>query len=244
MRGIDLGGGEYVVLSDEELAAAEPKRSRTVEITDFVDLDEIDPVYYRTTYFLGPQNEAAVKPYALLQRAMQLAGKVAIASLVMRNKEYLVTVRPQGDGLALETMYFADEVRSADQELPHFPHGEALSEREVELATILVDAMSGQWVPDRYHDTYREQVQQLVEQKRQGHEIVHESGPAPAAQVVDLMEALAASVAATGRAAANAKDSARPRRRAPAASGPLEGPPPALSRWRRRAVVDRFGDLG
>src|SRR5580700_3292602 len=121
VKGFDLGGGEYVMMSDEELAAAEPERSRQIEITDFVDLDDIDPVFYRTTYYLAPEGKGTDKPYALLRKAMSESRKVAIATMVMRNKEYLVAVRPEGDVLALETMFFADEVRSPQKDLPSLP---------------------------------------------------------------------------------------------------------------------------
>ena len=198
VRGVDMGGGVYVVVSDEELAAAEPERSRSVEITDFVDLRAIDPVYFRTTYYLAPQNEAGAKAYALLREAMSEAGKVAIATLVMRNKEYLVAIRPEQGVLALETMYFADEVRSPDEDLPRFAATGELSRREVDLAKMLVEAMSGEWVPDRYGDRHRQRVEELLQEKRQGREIARETEPGTPGRVVDLMEALEASVAATG----------------------------------------------
>jgi DNA end-binding protein Ku len=176
-------------------------------------------VYFRTTYYLAPHDEAAAKPYALLQRAMQKAGRVAIATLVMRNKEYLVAIRPQGAALTLETMFFADEVRSAERELPYLSGVAEPSEREVELASVLVDAMKGEWEPERYHDTHRERVDELVEEKRQGREIVHEPAPAAAGRVVDLMEALQASVAAAaGRSSAPEAEPAPARRPVKAAS--------------------------
>ena len=134
VKGVDLGGGEYVILSDDELASAEPERSRYIEITDFVSLDEIDPVYFNTTYYLAPEGEAAGKAYALLRQAMQESGKVAIATFVMRNKEYLVAIRPEADVLALETMYFADEVRSPSNELPNLPGTEEASDQELKMA--------------------------------------------------------------------------------------------------------------
>jgi DNA end-binding protein Ku len=204
VRGVDVGGGEYVILTDEELAAAEPERSRAIEITDFVDLTSIDPVYYRTTYYLAPQGDAAAKAYALLVEAMQDAGKVAIATLVMRNKEYLVTIRPQPGVLALETMYFADEVRRPSDQMPDITDTGKTDARQIDLAKMLIDAMAGEWEPGRYRDTHRDRVQELVEQKREGKEIVIQA-EAPTAKVVDLMEALMASVAASGSAAGGAK---------------------------------------
>ncbi|HMD46978.1 MAG TPA: Ku protein [Acidimicrobiales bacterium] len=197
VRGIDVGGGEYVILSDAELAAAEPERTRNIEITDFVDLDDIDPVYYRSTYYLGPQGEPATRAYGLLRAAMGEANKVAIATLVMRGKEYLVAVRPSDEVLALETMYFADEVRSPADEVPNLPGQDTFTDKELATAQLLIDAMASDWDPARYHDTYRDQLDRLVEEKRQGHEIVTELPPQKPAGVIDLMAALQASVKAT-----------------------------------------------
>ena len=126
------------------------------------------------------------------------AGRVAIATLVMRNKEYLVAIRPEEDALALHTMYFADEVRSADRDL-ELPDTGDVSDRELSMAQLLIESMESDWDPARYHDTYREKVEALVEEKRSGHEIVVQAGPEPPAKVVDLMEALNASIAAAAR---------------------------------------------
>jgi DNA end-binding protein Ku len=223
VKGVDVGG-QFVILSDEELAAAEPERSRQIEITDFVDLDEIDPVFYRTTYYVAPEGKGSDKPYALLRKAMQESRKVAIATLVMRNKEYLVAIRPESDVLALETMFFADEVRSADQELPRIPNDADLSEREISMANVLIDSMQSTWDPDRFHDTHREKVEALIEAKSQGQTIVPvKSAPAP--KVVDLLEALQASISASqsnreepASKAPGSKTAAKkaPRKRAPA----------------------------
>lgn len=193
VRGVDVGGGDYVILSDEELDAAEPEKSRTIEITDFVDLDEIDPIYYRTSYYLAPDGEAAGKAYALLRRAMREANRVGIATMVMRTKEYLVAVRPDEDLLVLETMYFADEIRPKD-ELPEIPSDANLSEREIDTAKMLIDAMASKWDAEAYEDTYRERVQDLVRQKLDGKEIVTEAAPPQRAPVVDLIAALNASM--------------------------------------------------
>ena len=113
VKGYDLGGGEYVILTEEELESAEPKKSRQIEISDFVGLVDIDPVFFRSSYYLAPEGEGADKAYALLRQAMAEAGRIGIATLVMRNKEYLVAIRPEDDALALHTMYFSDEVRAS-----------------------------------------------------------------------------------------------------------------------------------
>ena len=196
IKGFDLGGGEYVMLNDDELAAAEPERSRQIEITDFVDLDDIDPVFYRTTYYLAPEGNGSDKPYALLKKAMKESRKVGIATMVMRNKEYLVAIRPEGDVLALETMFFADEVRSPSQELPRIPDDADLTDREVSMAHVLIDSMESQWDPERFHDTHRQKVEALIEEKSQG-KVIATAKPAPAPKIVDLMEALQASISAS-----------------------------------------------
>ncbi len=222
VKGFDLGGGEYVILTDDELAAAEPERSKLVEITDFVDLDEIDPVFYRSTYYLAPEGEAAGKAYALLRQAMRESNKIAIGTLVMRNKEYPVAIRPDDDVLTLETMYFSDEIRSPSKELPDLPNVSELTEREIAMAQLLVESMESEWDPTRYHDTHRQKVQALVEAKRNGDEIVIHSTEQPEAKVVDLMDVLSASiesVKAGGRATKRPKAVAErttPKRSAPA----------------------------
>ena len=215
VRGFDLGGGEYVVLSEEELETAEPKKSRQVEISDFVEQADIDPVYFRSSYYLAPEGAGADKAYALLRKAMADAGKVAIATLVMRNKEYLVAIRPEDDSLALHTMYFADEVRAPGRDL-ELPDTGDVSDRELSMAQLLIESMESDWDPERYHDTHREKVEALVEEKRSGHEIVVQAGPEPAAKVVDLMEALNASIAAAAGTDAKGTKRSPTAKRAPA----------------------------
>src|SRR6202011_5662206 len=179
VKGVDLGGGEYVIMTDEELAAAAPEKSRLIEITDFVDLDKIDPVFFRTTYYLAPEGEAANKAYALLRQVMRNTNKVAIGTLVLRNKEYPVAIRPGDDVLKLETMYFADEIRSPSKELPALPDQAELNDREVSMAQLLLESMESEWDPDRYHDTHRQKVEALIETKQQGNEIVASAFEAP-----------------------------------------------------------------
>jgi DNA end-binding protein Ku len=199
------------MLNDDELAAAEPERSRQIEITDFVDLDDIDPVFYRTTYYLAPEGNGSDKPYALLKKAMKESRKVGIATMVMRNKEYLVAIRPEGDVLALETMFFADEVRSPSQELPRIPDDADLTDREVSMAHVLIDSMESEWDPERFHDTHRQKVEALIEEKSQG-KVIATAKPAPAPKIVDLMEALQASISASqSRRGTPAKKAERPK---------------------------------
>jgi len=197
VKGFNVGDGDYVILSDDELTAADPERSRSIGISDFVDLDAIDPVYYRSAYYLAPQGEGARKAFALLRQVLADANKVAVATLVMRNKEYLVTIRPDDEALVLQTMYFSDEVRDPAEELPNLPIAEEFSEREIAMARMLIDSMATEWSADRYQDSHRQRVEALVEQKLRGDEIIAEA-PAPKPKVVDLMAALQASVDAVG----------------------------------------------
>jgi DNA end-binding protein Ku len=211
VRGFDLGGGEYVILTEEELESAEPKKSRQIEISDFVGLVDIDPVFFRSSYYLAPEGAGADKAYALLRRAMAEAGRVAIATLVMRNKEYLVAIRPEDDALALHTMYFSDEVRAPGRDL-ELPETGDVTKRELSMAQMLIESMESDWDPERFHDTHREKVEALIEEKRNGHEIVLQEGPEPVAKVVDLMDALNASIKAAAKPGA-----AKSTKRAPAA---------------------------
>jgi DNA end-binding protein Ku len=186
-----------VIVTPEELESVEPGRSRTIEITDFVDLGEIDPIYYKSTYYLGPQGDQAVRPYALLREAMAESNKVAVASLVLRTKEHLVTIRPAQSVLALETMYFADEIRDPLKETPGLNTDDVeFTDRELSTAKLLIDSMASQWDPSLYEDQYRKRVEALIDEKRQGKVIVTERPEPQATKVVDLMEALQASVEA------------------------------------------------
>src|SRR6266516_2320448 len=141
VRGHEIGKGDYVLITDEELEAVEPGRSRTIEISDFVDLGEIDPIYFQKTYYLAPQGEGAERAYGLLRQAMDATGKVGVATFVMRGKQYLVAIRPQQDVLMLETMFFADEVRDPHEELDNLPAGHTFRGREVQIAKQLIESL-------------------------------------------------------------------------------------------------------
>lgn len=194
VKGADLGDGRSVVLTDEELESVEPGRSRTIDISDFVDAAEIDPIYYQKSYYLAPTDETAQKPYGLLVAALEKADKIAIASFVMRNKEYLAAIRPSGDVLVLETMYFADEVRDPAEELDTLPSAPSSRSKDVQMAIDLIEAMSSPWDPTNYRDHYTDRVQQLVEAKRSDREVVAEEPEEDSGQVVDLVAALRASL--------------------------------------------------
>jgi DNA end-binding protein Ku len=197
VKGYDLGGGRYVILEPEELEAVEPGRSRTIEITDFVELEEIDPVYYKSTYYLAPQGAGAERAYALLREAMSETKKVGIATFVMRGKEHLVAIRPDERVLALETMFFPDEVRDPVAELDTLPSDDlTFKERELDTAKLLVESMTTAFDPERYTDTYRVAVEKLIDQKSRGETLTAVSPPSEPVPVVDLMEALRKSVEA------------------------------------------------
>ncbi len=195
VKGFDLGGGEYVILTSDEIDSAEAEKSKLIEITDFVDLDQIDPIYYRATYYLAPEGEAANKAYALLRQVMRDANKVAIGTLVMRNKEYPVAIRPDDEVLKLETMYFADEIKSPSKDFPDLPGADEVTDRELQMAGLLLESMESDWDPEKYQDTHRLELEAIIEAKRQGNEIVTGTEAQPAStKVVDLMQVLAASV--------------------------------------------------
>ncbi|MGZ8649421.1 MAG: non-homologous end joining protein Ku [Solirubrobacteraceae bacterium] len=196
VKGFELTKDRYVVITPDELDALDPERTRTSDIEDFLDLDDIDPVYYDHPYYLVPDKGAA-KAYGLLLNAMEASGKVAIARVVIRSKEALVAIRPAGDLLMMETMIFHDEVVPHD-ELDDLPEAKDLkaSDRELKMAQQLIDSLSNEFDPSRYRDEYRDKVLDLIERKASGEEIaVQPEAPAPA-KVPDLMAALEASLAA------------------------------------------------
>jgi len=198
VKGYEVDKGEFVIVTPEELEGVAPERTRTIEIEDFVDLADIDPIYFEKTYYLAPSGEAgAEKAYALLRKAMEEEGMVAVGRFVMRTKEYLAAIRPMGKVLALETMFFPDEVRSVD-EVENVPVRRQVSDRELKMARQLVGSMATEWDPTRYGDTYRERVLKLIRDKAKGKEVVLAEAPKPA-KVADLMEALRQSIEATKR---------------------------------------------
>ena len=198
VKGYELTRDRYVIINPDELEALDPEKSRSIDIEDFVDLAEIDPVYYDHPYYLVPDKGAA-KAYGLLLGAMQEAGKVAIARVVLRSKEQLVAIRPHKDGnlLMMETMIFADEVVPTE-DLDGLPESKDLkaSDRELKMAEQLIESLASEFDPTRYHDQYREKVLELIEAKAQGEEIVVQPEAPKAERVPDLMAALEASLAA------------------------------------------------
>jgi len=230
VKGFEIGPDRYVVVQPEELEALDPRKTKTIEIEDFVDLSEIDPIFYDHPYYLAP-GAGGAKPYRLLLEAMRESGKVAIAKVVIRQKEQLVAIRPMdGDVLGMATMIFADEVVDADRidELDAAREVEVNS-RELGIAKQLVESLAGEFEPGKYHDTYREEVLALVERKAAGEEIAVQPQAEEADEPVpDLMAALKASLdavrgergdGASSEADANGDgeaDGDKPKRKAPA----------------------------
>ncbi len=241
VKGYDLGGGEYVILTPEELASVAPGPSRTIEVTDFVELADIDPIYFDKPYFLAPHGKNGDRAYELLRQVMSDTNKVAIATFVMRDKQYLVAIRPEPAALVLETLLFADEVRDPAEEIDVLPVEATFEPREIDMAKLLIDSMTTTWEPKRYRDTYRERVEELIDQKRQGTVVVSEGPRAEPAPVVDLLAALQASVtAARGRADAPSADSEAGRgKRASRQPAEKRAVTPARQPARRGPVADK-----
>ena len=198
VNGYDVGGGEYVVVTRDELKEVAPGRSETIEISDFVDLDQIDPVFFRQTYYLAPRGKGAERAYALLRQAMRETAKVGVATLILRDKEYLAAVRPGDEVLMLETMYFADEIRDPGEEFDPLEEV-TFSGRELDVAKQLVETLTVEWSPDAYHNSYRARVEELIERKREGESVVF-AAERPKSNVIDLTAALDASLAQTKHA--------------------------------------------
>jgi DNA end-binding protein Ku len=209
--GFESSKGRYVTFSKRELDDLRPASTRAVEVSDFVPLDDIDPIYYERTYWLGPADDAAVKPYQLLRAAMEDRGLVAIGTVVMRNKQYVTAIRPLEGALAMSTMRFADEVvpRSGVDGVPD--RRTKPDPKMLRMANQLVDSLTTDWDPRRYHDTFTEELRERIEAKRAGKklEIEPEEGAEP--KVIDLMQALEDSVKG---ARANRRGRRKPRSRA------------------------------
>ena len=196
VRGYEFAKDQYVRVSDEELKALEGEASKIIDIAEFVPLEQVDPIYFEKTYYLGP-DKGGEKPYRLLADAMDKAGQVALAKFVMRGKENLVLIRAAQNGLMLHTMYFADEVRSFGE----IDKGESakIREGELDLALQLINGLANQtFSPDRYTDEYRHRVLDMIEKKVEGQEVTLAEPAAPRAQVIDLMEALKESLTKRG----------------------------------------------
>lgn len=226
IKAYELTPGQYVPLTKEEMEALAPEKTRAIDVSDFVDLDEIDPMYFDSPYYLGPA-DGAEKAYGLLAKAMAASGKVAIARFVLRNKEHLAAIRSNGDVLTLTTMRFADEVVPA-KELEIVPEkAQKSAKREQEMAEQLIDSLSTDFDPTAYHDEYREQLLKLIEKKAEGKEIVAADTEAPkATKAPDLMAALEESIAAAqGKGAKPKSKTSRQKSAAKATSAKVKKEP-------------------
>jgi DNA end-binding protein Ku len=198
--GYEVGRGRYVVVDPDELADLRPRTTRTIDIGDFVDLGDIDPIYYNRTYWLAPDGDAAVRAYRLLLAAMEDQKRVGIGTVVMRRKQYLAAIRPLDGALGMATMHFADEI-VPQSDIDRLPRRRAkVDARERRLAAQIVGSLTTDWDPKRYHDTYTEELRDLIDRRSKGETVVVEEAPAARANVTDLMDALQASLDAAKKA--------------------------------------------
>jgi DNA end-binding protein Ku len=236
VKGYEIAPEQYVVIEPDELNALDPKATQTIDIEEFVSLDQIDPIFYENAYYLVPDKRSE-KAYALLTAAMAETGKVAIAKFVMRTKQYLAAVRPDGGALVLSTMLYADEVVPVDsiEGLPA-PGEIDLSDKELQMAEALIDSLTAdRFEPEKFHDDYRERVLELIDAKAQGQTIVAAPAPEVGARVVDLMAALEASV----KAAKERRAAGSPSGSAPAKVATASRPPRAAAKTTAKAAAKR-----
>jgi DNA end-binding protein Ku len=215
--GYEIRKGEYVTFQKHEVDDLRPESTRAVEVSDFVPLEDIDPIYYERTYWLGPGDDNAANAYQLLLAAMEDRQRVGVGTVVMRNKQYLAAIRPLDGVLAMSTMRFADEI-VPQTKVDELPSRRAKPDpKTLKLATQIVDSLASEWDPERYEDTYTKELRTLIKRKDKGQEIVVEEKAEPKAKVLDLMEALEASVSAAR--------SGRTRKKAPAKKRAAKRPP-------------------
>ncbi|HOK44031.1 MAG TPA: Ku protein [Thermoclostridium caenicola] len=195
VRGFEYEPGRFVLIDDEDLEAIKPATAKTAEILDFVDLREIDPIYFDKSYYLAPQENSGHKAYSLLCQAMQKTGRIAVAKITIRSKQSLAVIRVLNNILILETIFYPDEVRPVSL-IPGIPQDVRIEERELAMAEQLIENLTTEFRPEKYRDEYREELLELIRKKAEGEEIV--SAPeAPQRNVVDLMAALQASLQQT-----------------------------------------------
>jgi DNA end-binding protein Ku len=236
VKGYEITPDHYVLIDPDELDALDPKATKTIDIEDFVDLDEIDPIYYDHSYYLAPTTGGA-KAYRLLLDAMRESGKVGIGRVVIRSKQQLCALRPTGDVLTLSTMLFGDEVLSPDRldDLDAVSDAPA-SDRELAMAQQLIESLSREFDPSKYHDDYRERVLNLIERKAAGEEIAVQPQAEEPAAAPDLMAALEASLAAVRSDDPEPdKPAKKPSTRKQPAKKDADGKAPAKSRAKARS---------
>jgi DNA end-binding protein Ku len=218
VKAFEVTPGSYVPLTKDEMSALAPEKTRAIDVRDFVDLEQIDPIYFDSPYYLGPA-DGAEKAYSLLAAAMKASGKVAIARFVFRNKEHLAAIRTSGGVLTLTTMRFADEVVPASElEEVLLEKAPKVAKREQQMAEQLIESLSTEFDPSAYRDEYREQLLGLIERKAEGKEIVTPESEEPqATKAPDLMAALEESIAAVkDKKVSPARKPAAKKRKAPA----------------------------
>jgi DNA end-binding protein Ku len=242
VKGYEIAPDRYVRIEPGELDALEPKKTKTIEIEEFVELSQIDPIYYDHPYYLAPGTGGA-KPYRLLLEAMEKTGRVAIARVVIRSKEQLVAVRPMGVALGMATMLFPDEVLPAERvdEIAEAADAKT-TQRELEIAKQLVESLAADFEPDKFRDNYREEVLQLIERKAEGKEIAVQPPPEEvAAPAPDLMSALKASLDAVRASEGEAVEAngAPKRRKAPAKKASAKKPAAKKAASKPRATAKR-----
>jgi DNA end-binding protein Ku len=222
VKGYELSPDSYVVITPEELESLDPEKTRSIDISDFVQLDQIDPIYFDHPYYLAP-SQGGTKAYELLRQAMDEAGKVAIGKVVIRSKESLVAIRANGPVLTMETMLFADEVVDPNSldEIP-VEDGKA-TKQELAMAQQLIESLSGDFEPEKYEDEYRERVLDLIERKAQGEEIAVQPAAEEPAKVPDLMAALEESIKAV-KGRGDAEGDAAPKKKPPRKQAPAKKP--------------------
>jgi DNA end-binding protein Ku len=194
VKGYEVGKGQFVVVTDEELESVAVERRRTIDIVSFIDIEEVDPVYYDRTYYVAPQ-EAANKPYTLLLQALKETGKAAVGKLVLSSKEHLVLLRPAGDALAIELLFYPEDVRlSTKEEIEEIVHGTDVADAELDMAKQLVESLSRSFDPDEFENEHKRDLMALIEKKLAGEEITLAPEPERREPVPDLMAALQASL--------------------------------------------------
>lgn len=205
VKGYEISPDQYVVVTSDELEAIQPENAKTIAIEDFVKINQIDPLYYDNCYYLTP-DKGAGKAYFLLLTAMQNTGQIAIARVVMRNKEYLTAIRPVGKALALSTMHFADEIIEV-KDLEDMPTDfSEPTKRELAMAEQLIQSLTTQFDPAKYHDQYYQQIMNMLEKKAEGQIVTAQPDIKPGGKVIDLMAALEASITAMKSKTGKVKD--------------------------------------
>jgi DNA end-binding protein Ku len=202
VKGYEYEKDRYVVIEDEEVKKVAPQTAKVMEILEFVPTDQVDPIYLETSYYMAP-DEAGEKPYALLFDALKKSSRVGVAKVAMHNREHIVILRPGKNGVLMHTMYYSHEIRKVDEFRTDLS---LVKDKELALASSLIEALAGDFEPEKYKDDYRENLLKMIEAKKQGEEVVATPEPQQA-KVVDIMEALKASLAMAKKPAASATTS-------------------------------------